>query len=90
MTTNTLCVSDDTINDKKTVDKLLKTALHHDFDQDEQQRGRSRRLPDHSKGKTKNDGAIPSIPGHLLELIRKGNGSQAAGLILKWNNIWNE
>ena len=89
MTINTLCVSDDAINYKKTMDKLLKTALHHDFDQDEQQRGRSRRLPDHSKGKTKNDGAIPSIPGHILELIGKVSGSQAAGLILKWKNIWN-
>ena len=90
MTINTLCVADDTINYKKTVDKLLKTALHNDFDQDEQQRGRSRRLPNHSKGKTKNDGAIPSIPGHLLDLIRKGNRLQAAGMILKWKNIWNE
>ena len=24
------------------------------------------------------------------DLIRKGNGSQAAGLMLKWKNIWNE
>ena len=86
---NTLCVVDDTINDKKTVDKLLKTDLHDDFDQDEQQRGRSRRLPDHSKGKTKSNGAIPIIPGHRIHIIRKGNGSQAAGLILKWNKIWN-
>ena len=90
MTIKTLCVADDTINYKKTVEKLLKTTLHDDFYQDKQQRSRSRRLPDHSKGKTKNNGAIPSIPGHLLELIRKGNGSQAAGLILKWKNIWNE
>ena len=90
MTINTLCVADDTINYKKTVDKLLKTALHDDFDQDEQQRGRSRRLPNHSKGKTKSNGSIPSIPGHLLDLIRKGNILQAAGMILKWKNIWNE
>ena len=90
MTIKTLCVADNTINYKKTVDKLLKTALHDEFDQDEQQMGRSRKLPDHSKGKTKINGATPSIPGHFLGLIRKGNGSQAAGLILKWKNIWNE
>ena len=90
MTIKTLCVVDDTINYKKTVEKLLKTALHDDFDQDKQQRGRSWRLPGHSKRKTKSDGAITIIPGHLLDLIRKGNGSQAAGLILKWKNIWNE
>ena len=33
MTIKTLCASDDTINYKKTVEKLLKTALHDDFDQ---------------------------------------------------------
>ena len=90
MTIKTLCVADDTINYKKTVEKLLKTTLHDDFYQDKQQRSRSRRLPDHSKGKTKSNGAILRIPGHLLDLIRKGNGSQAAGLIIKWKNIWNE
>ena len=90
MTIKTLCVVDDTINYNKNVDTLLKTALHDNFDQDGQQRGRSRRLPDHSKGKTKSYGAIPRIPGHLLYLIRKGNRSQAAGLILKWKNTWNE
>ena len=90
MTIKTLCVADDTINYNKTVDKLLETALHDDFNQDEQQRGRSRWSPDHSKGKTKSYGSTPSIPGHLLYLIMKGNGSQAAGLILKWKNIWNE
>ena len=90
MTIKTLCVADDTINYKKTVEKLLKTTLHGDFGQDEHQRGPSWRLPDHSKGKTNSDGAIPSIPGHLLYLIRKGNGSQAAGLVLKWKKIWNE
>ena len=31
MTIKTLCVADDNINYKKTVDKLLKTALHDDF-----------------------------------------------------------
>ena len=90
MTIKTLCVTDDTINYKKMVDKLLKTALHDDFDQEKQQRGRYRRLPDHSKGKTNINGAITSIPCHLLDLIRKGDGLQAAGLILKWKNIWNE
>ena len=90
MTIKTLCVADDTINYKKTVDKLLKTALHDNFDQDEQQRARSRRLSDHSKGKTKSDGAIPSIPVYLIDLIRKGSKLQEAGLILKWKNIWNE
>ena len=89
MTIKTLCVADDTINYNKNVDKLLNTALHNDFDHDKQQRVCSRRLLEHSKGKTKSDGAIPSIPGHLLYLIRKGKGSQAAGLILKWKNIWN-
>ena len=68
---------------------LLKTALHDEFGQDKQQRGRSQRLPDHFKGKTKSNGSIPIIPGHLLDLIRKVNISQAAGLILKWKNIWN-
>ena len=46
MTIKTLCFADDTINYKKTVDKLLKTALHDNFEQDEHQRGRSRRLSD--------------------------------------------
>ena len=87
MTINTLCVANDTLNYKKTVEKLLKTALHDNFYQDEQQRGHSRRLPNHSKGNTKSDGAIPSITGHLLDLIRKGKGSEEAGLILKWKNI---
>ena len=90
MTIKTLCVADYTINYKKTVDKLLKTALHNDFDQDKHQRGRSRRLSYHSKGKTKSDGAIPSIPGYLIDFIRKGSRLQAAGLILKWKNTWNE
>ena len=90
MNIKTLCVANDTINYKKTVDKLLKTAPHDDFDQDEQQRGRSRRLPDHSKGNTKRNGSIPRTPCHLLDLIRKCNGSQAVGLILKGKNIWNE
>ena len=89
MTIKTLCVADDTINYKKTLDKLLNTALHDNIDQDEQQGGRSRRLPGHSKVKTKSEGSIPSIPGHLLYLIRKDNRLQAAGLILKWKNIWN-
>ena len=74
ITIKTLCVDEDTIHYKETVDKLLKTSLHDDFDQDKQQRGRSRRLPDHSKGDTKSDGAIPSVPIHLLDLIRKGAG----------------
>ena len=87
MTINTLCVANDTLNYKKTVDKLLKTALHDNFDQYKQQRGRSRRLPDQSKGNTKSNGSIPSIPGHLLDLIRKGKGSEEADLILKWKNI---
>ena len=90
MTIKTLCVVDDTIHYKQTVDKLLKTGLHDNFDQYELQRGLSRRLPNHSKGYTKSDGDIPSIPGHLLDLIRKGNGLQVAGLILKWKNICNE
>ena len=90
MTIKILCVADNTIRYKQTVDKLLKTALHDNFDQDEHQRDRSWQIPDHSKGDTKIDGAMPSIPCHLLDLIRKGNGSQAAGLILKWKNIWNE
>ena len=64
MTIKTLCVADDTINYNKTMDKLLKTDLHDDFDQDEQQRSRSQRLPDHSKVKTKSDVAIPRISGH--------------------------
>ena len=83
MTIQTLFVFDDTINYKETVDKLLNTALHDNFYQDKQQRGRSRRLPDHSKGDTKSDGDIPSIPVHLLDLIRKVAVQQAAGLFLK-------
>ena len=90
MTINTLCVADDTINYKKTVDELLKTALHDNFDQYKQQRGRSRRLPDHSKGVTKSDGSIPRVPGHILDLIRKVTEQQAAGLFLKWKKLWNE
>ena len=90
MTIKNLCVSNDTINYKKTVDKLLKTALHDDFDQDKHQRGRYRRLPDHSKVNNKSDGARPIIPGHLLDLMRKINRSRASVLILKWKNIWNE
>ena len=90
MTIKTLCVANDTIHYTQTMYKLLKTALHDDFDQDEQQRGRPQRHTDHSKGNTKSDGAIPRIPGLLLDLMRKGNGSQAAGLILKWKNICNE
>ena len=72
------------------MNKLLRTALHDNFEQDKQQRGRSRRLPNHSKVNTKSDEAIPNIPGHLLDLIRKGNRLQAVGLILKWKNIWIE
>ena len=90
MTIKTLCVADDTINYKKTLDKLLKTAPHDNFDQDEQQRGRSRRISDHYKGKTKSNGAIPSIPGYLIDLISKVSRLQATGLILKWKNMWNE
>ena len=83
MTIKTLCVVDDTIHYKQTVDKLLKTGLHDNFDQDELQRGLSRRLPNHSKGYTKSDGDIPSIPVHLLDLSRKVTVQQAAGLFLK-------
>ena len=90
MTIKTLCVADNTIHYKETVDKLLKTALHYDFDQDKPQRGHSRSLPDHSKVGTKGDGDISSVPGHLLDLIRKGSGQKAAGLSLKWNKLWNE
>ena len=74
MTIKNLCVADDTIYYKQTVEKLLKTALHGDFDQDKHQRGRSWRLPENSKGDTKSNGAIPITPGHLLDFIRKGNG----------------
>ena len=74
ITIKTLCVSDNTIHYKETVDKLLKTSLHDNFDQDKQQKCRSQRLTDHSKGDTKSDGAIPSVPIHLLDLIRKGAG----------------
>ena len=63
MTIKILCVADDTIHYKDTVDKLLKTDLHDDFDQDKQHMGHSRRLPHHSKGYTKSDGAITIIPG---------------------------
>ena len=66
MTNKTLFVADDTIHYKETVDKLLKTALHDEFDQDKNQRGRSWRLPDHYKGDTTSYGAIPSVPGHIL------------------------
>ena len=52
--------------------------------------GCSRRLPDRSKEDTKSNGAIPSIPGHLLNIIRKVTGHQAAGLFLKWKKLWNE
>ena len=89
MTIKTLCVSDDTINYKETVDKLLNIALHNNFYQYKQQRGRSRRLPGHSKGYTKSDGAIPSIPGHLLDVIKKGTGQQASGMFLKDKKWWN-
>ena len=85
MTIKTLCVAGYNINYKETVDKLLKTSLHKNFDQYKQQRGRSRWLSGHSKGDTKSDGIIPSVPGHLLDLIRKVTGQQAAGLFLKWN-----
>ena len=34
MTIKTLCFADNTINYKKTVDKILNTALHNDFEQD--------------------------------------------------------
>ena len=74
MTIKTLCVADDAIHYKENVDKLLKTDLHDYFDQYEQQRGCSRELPGHYKGDTKSNGAIPSIPGHLLDLIIKVNG----------------
>ena len=90
MTIKTLCVSGDTIHYNETVNKLLDTALHNNFDQDKQLRCHSRRLPDQSKGYTKRDGAIPSVPGHLLDLIRKGTGQQAADLFLKWKKLWNE
>ena len=72
------------------MDKLFKTALHDDFDQDEQKMGRSPKLPDHSKRDTKSDGYIPSVPGNLLDLIRKGTVQQADGLLLKWKKLWNE
>ena len=90
MNINTLCFADDTIHYKQIVDKVLKTSLQDNFDQDEKQRGRSQWLPDHSKVNTKSDGDIPSIPGHLLDLMSKGNRLQATVLVLKWNNIWNE
>ena len=90
MNINTLYVADDTIHYKQTVDKLLKTAIQDEIDQEKQQRRSYQRLPGHSKGDTKRNGSIPSIPGHLLDLMKKGNGLQASGLILKWRNIWNE
>ena len=68
----------------------MKTAPHEDFDQDTRQRGCSQRLPDHSKGDTKSDGAIPSVPGHILYLIRKGTRYQAYDMFLKWKKLWNE
>ena len=89
MTIKNLCVADNNLRYKETVDKLLETALHDDFDQDKQQRGRSWRLPHHSKEDTNIDGSIISVPGHLLELIRKGTGQQSAGLLLKWKTSWN-
>ena len=76
MTIKNLCVADGIIHYKGTVDKLLKTALYDDFDQDKHQRGHSRRLPDHSKGDTKRYGSIPRVPGHILDIIRKGTGKQ--------------
>ena len=82
MTIKTLCFCDDIINLKENVDKLFKTALHDDFDQDEQKMGRSPKLPDHSKRDTKSDGYIPSVPGNLLDLIMKGTVQQVAGLYL--------
>ena len=90
MTTKTLCVAEDIINYKENVDKLLKTALHNNFDQDKHKRGRYRRIPDQYKGDTKSDGATPTIPGHLLELIRKGTGHQLAGLLIKRKKLRNK
>ena len=89
MTIKTLCLSDSTIHYKENVDKLLNNALHDNFYQEKQQRGRSWRLPDHSKGDTKSNAAIPRFPGHLLDFIRNGNGQQVDGLFLKWKKLWN-
>ena len=90
MAIKTLCVADNTFHYKETAENIFKTALHNDFDQDEQQRVRYRGLPDHFKGDTKSDGATPSVPGHILDLIRKGTGQQVAGLFLKWKKLSNE
>ena len=90
LTIKTLFVAYDNINYKKTMQKLLKTVLHSNFDQDKHQRGHSRRLPHHSKGNIKSYGSIPRVPGHFLDIIRKRKRLQATGLILKWKNICNE